>query len=181
MRDEIWLGRQSAVLPGQLWLAEQPPGEALFPIDCEAIADTNVVIYERSLADRVAEILALGAYAEPMPTAAGRTPPAISPRALQFATEGWSVVQLVERRPARLARWGGAAEALHGAGFRGDLPVTAIAKPAGGPGRRDQATLGELDTLLGGAGDDFLTLVFGPLAHLPAGRSNLFTALGLAG
>src|SRR5579864_4460080 len=85
--------------PSQLWVIEQTPATALSELDRDALTSANVVIYDRPLARIVAELLPLGGYAEPLSfscQAAGR---ALSPRALQFAADGWSVVQLVERSP----------------------------------------------------------------------------------
>jgi len=173
MRDDVRLGEQPVVLPGQVWLAEQIPGADLFAIDRAALADANVILYDRRLTGRVAELLPLGTYAEPLSFAAGG---GISQRALHFAGEGWSVVQLVLREPGR-------PPALHRIGLRPELPVTAIAKHTAGPDRRDEASLAELDRLVDGAGDDLLTLVLGPLAPVPAVArlGHLFTAFGLAG
>src|SRR5205823_7060799 len=72
---------------------------ALSELDRDALTSANVVIYDRALAGVVADVLPLGGYAEPLSfscQAAGR---ALSPRALQFAADGWSVVQPVEASP----------------------------------------------------------------------------------
>lgn len=173
MRDDVRLGEQLTVLPGQVWLAEQKPGEDLFAIDRAALADANVVLYDRRLTDRVAELLPLGTYAEPLSFAAGG---GVSQRALHFAREGWSVVQLVLGEPGR-------PPVLSRGGLRPELPVTAIAKHTAAPDRRDEASLAELDRLVDGAGNALLTLVFRPFAPVPAAArlGHLFTAFGLAG
>jgi len=75
------------------------PATALSELDRDALTSANVVIYDRALAGVVADVLPLGGYAEPLSfgcQAAGR---ALSPRALQFAADGFSVVQLVEASP----------------------------------------------------------------------------------
>jgi hypothetical protein len=181
MRDIAIIERPAecrAIQPGQIWLAEQL-GTILHPLDREALADANVVIYERSLAPLVAQALPLGAYAEPLRRTA--LPGVISPRSLRFAAEGWSVVQLSETRIAD------AALALLRSGIRGDLPVTRIAKPLTRAASLDLRSLRDLTQLAlpEDAHGDPLTLVFGPFAgSYPVGvvgHSQFFTAHGLAG
>ncbi|TMK07211.1 MAG: hypothetical protein E6G72_15740, partial [Alphaproteobacteria bacterium] len=92
------------VLPGQIWLVEHSAGMPLSPLDRAVLAAANVVLYDRALASLVAQLLPLGAYAEPLPGVEPATGPAIMPRALDFAAEGWSVVQLVAAGPAWRAR-----------------------------------------------------------------------------
>src|SRR5260370_4468703 len=90
--------------PSQLWVIEQAQATALSELDRDALTSANVVIYDRALASMVADVLPLGGYAEPLSfscQAAGR---ALSPRALQSAAEGWSVLQLVEAIPCRRQR-----------------------------------------------------------------------------
>jgi hypothetical protein len=173
MRDDIRLGEQLTVLPGQIWLAEQASGEKFFAIDQAALADANVILYDRRLSQQVAELLPLGSYAEPLSAAAGA---GVSQRALHFASEGWSVVQLVLRQPGQRPH-------LPRIGLRAELPVTAIAKQPIAPDHRDEGSVAELDRLIDGAGTDLLTLVFGPLSAVPAPlrQGHLFTAFGLAG
>src|SRR5437764_13831661 len=92
------------VLPGQIWLVEHDAGMPLSPLDRAVLIGANVVLYDRALASLVAQLLPLGAYAEPLPGVEPATGPAITPRALDFAAEGWSVVQLVTAGPAWRAR-----------------------------------------------------------------------------
>src|SRR5207245_10185087 len=92
------------VLPGQIWVVEHDPGMPLSPLDRAVLIGANVVLYDRALASLVAQLLPLGAYAEPLPGVEPATGPAIMPRALDFAAEGWSVVQLVAAGPAWRAR-----------------------------------------------------------------------------
>ncbi|MBV9825603.1 MAG: hypothetical protein JO001_08010 [Alphaproteobacteria bacterium] len=186
MRDELWLGRQLAVQSGFVWLAEQAPGAPLFAVDRAAVADANIIIYDRGLEDALADILPLGSYAEPRPAIATLSGPAIAPRATQFAGEGWSVVQLVERSPASRLRWRNTAGELLRVRRGSGLSVVALAKSPLGPIRRDEGSLDDLPRLLDEAGDDFLTLVCGPLSPAIASASaaapaTLFTASGLAG
>src|SRR2546421_5526463 len=92
------------VLPGQIWLVEHDAGMPLSPLDRAVLIGANVVLYDRALASLIAQLLPLGAYAEPLPGVEPATGPAITPRALDFAAEGWSVVQLVAAGPAWRAR-----------------------------------------------------------------------------
>jgi hypothetical protein len=101
-----------AVRPGEIWFVEQATDADLAPLDHAAIASANVILYERALEALVAEILPLGTYAEPLPAGAQGAGPAISSRALRFAEDGWSVVQIVEARPGRPERVQGAAASL---------------------------------------------------------------------
>ena len=111
-----------AVLPGQVCLIEHDPDSALSVPDRDALAQANVVLFDRALAPLVIEVLPLGTYAEPLPAASS----ALSPRALEFAAEGWGVVQLVAASPARPARlhtvWPGA----NGAVMRPSPPAYAF-------------------------------------------------------
>ena len=81
---------QPTIEPGQLWLVEFPVAEAeISALERHAVANANVVIYDRALADTVAAVLSLGGYAEPA-TGDGMG------RCLQFARDGWSVARLIE-------------------------------------------------------------------------------------
>lgn len=93
-----------AVRPGEIWFIEQAADAGLAPLDHNAIASANVVLYDRALEALVADILPLGTYAEPLPANGQGAAPVISSRALRFAEDGWSVVQLVEARPGRRER-----------------------------------------------------------------------------
>src|SRR5256884_8913624 len=88
------------VLPGQIWLVEHDAGMPLSPLDRAVLIGANVVLYDRALASLIAQLLPLGAYAEPLPGVEPATGPAITPRALDFAAEGWSAVQLLAAGPA---------------------------------------------------------------------------------
>ena len=87
-----------AVRPGEIWLVEQAADADLTLLDRDAVAGANVILYDRALQALVAEILPLGTYAEPLPRGEQSAASAISPRALQFAADGWRVVQIVETR-----------------------------------------------------------------------------------
>src|SRR5207248_1279742 len=116
------------VLPGQIWVVEHDAGMPLSPLDRAVLAGANVVLYDRALASLVAELLPLGAYAEPLPG----VEPATTPRALDFAAEGWSVAQLVAAGPAWRARLAALPPALFRASRDGALPVRVVAKDPGG-------------------------------------------------
>jgi hypothetical protein len=100
MREDRSDLQAPAVLSGQIWLIEHDSDSPLSAPDRDALAQANVVLFDRALASLVIEALPLGTYAEPLP--AGFS--ALSPRALEFAAEGWGVVQLVAATPARQAR-----------------------------------------------------------------------------
>ena len=87
------------VRPGEIWLVEQAADADITPLDYDAIASANVILYDRALEALVADILPLGRYAEPLPAGGQGAEPAISSRALRFAEDGWRVVQIVEARP----------------------------------------------------------------------------------
>src|SRR5712691_10659201 len=123
--------------PGRLYLIERCGGEpGLTSAEQEALAGDNIIVYERSLAALVAAVLPLGGYAEPAPEARQSPDRPVFERCLKFALDGWSVVQLMERRPAaQRARWiEDAAEQLASAGVAGDTPVRVLVDAAcGGP------------------------------------------------
>src|SRR5437868_9688869 len=133
MRDGQSVPQLPGVLPGQMWLVEHEAGMPLSPLDRAVLAGANVVLYDRALASLVAQLLPLGAYAEPLPGVEPATGPAIMPRALDFAAEGWSVVQLVAAGPAWRARVAALPPALVRASRDGALPVREVAKDPGGP------------------------------------------------
>lgn len=89
-----------AVAPGQVWVIEHDPETTLAAPHREVLTAVNVVLYDRALERLVTETLPPGGYAEPL-SLTDATP---SPRALDFAADGWSVVQLVAARPGRSAR-----------------------------------------------------------------------------
>src|SRR5437868_10222513 len=93
-----------SVDPGQIWLIEHDPVTALGAFDRAVLTHANVVLYDRTLAPLVAQVLPIGAYAEPLSAATIAAGPTVAPRALDFAAEGWSVVQLVAAGPAWRAR-----------------------------------------------------------------------------
>ena len=167
-----------AIGPGQIRLAEHRSGRPLAACDRDALTAANVVLYPRTLAPLVASLLPVGAYAEP----ASET--GLSSRAVDFAGEGWSVVQLVEPGPDfgdRLRRFSHGLDEL---ARIGDLPVQIVVKSAMGRNRELDASVRSAGALLGEvARKGLLTLVFGPLPlrFSAPGPAYVFTANGLAG
>jgi hypothetical protein len=179
---QLRLEPEPAIMPGQIWLIEQSSATALFPLDRDALTRADVVIYDRALAPLVARFLPIGGYAEPLSLDAQAAGSVISSRALQFAAEGWSVVQLVEARPGRRERLHDAVGALMRLSGGGDLPLLAIVKTAADRPRRWDGCLHNSSDLLDEFGDDDpLTLVFGPLVVRYPARAHAFAANGLAG
>ena len=184
MREDrqLSLEPEPAIRPGQIWLIEQPSATALFRLDHGALTSADVVIYDRALAPLVARFLPIGAYAEPLSLEAQAAGSTISPRAVQFAAEGWSVVQLVEARPGRRKRLRDAVAALMPLSGGNDLPILAIAKTAADRHRRWDGCLRDSSDLIDEFGDDDpLTLVFGPVVVRYPARAHAFAANGLAG
>jgi len=182
MREDRQSSFEPVIRPGQIWLIEQPPTTTLFLLDRGALISANVVIYDRALAPLVARCLPIGAYAEPLSLDAQAAGSAISPRALQFAAEGWSVVQLVEARPGRRERLLDAVGALRPLSGGDDLPLLAIAKTAADRHRRWEGCLRNCSDLIDELGDDDpLTLVFGPFVVRYPAPAYAFAANGLAG
>src|SRR5258708_4953288 len=172
----------TSVDPGQIWLIEHDLPAALAALDRAVLTRANVVLYDRSLPALVGQALPIGAYAEPLPATSAAAGPAIAPRALDFASEGWSVVQLVAAGPAWRARLPILPPALLRAHRSGALPVRVIAKGATGGHHEWDASLDDIAELLRGSGDDeLLTLVFGPVALRHPAHAHAFTANGLAG
>ena len=171
MRDR----RLPTLRPSQLWVIEQALDTALSRLDRDALTSANVVIYDRALSGVVAEAMSLGGYAEPLSfscQAAGR---ALSPRALQFAADGWRVVQLVERSACWRERLRQAPGELPEVSGGGAAAVRLIAKQGA---ERYRELGGDLDD----ADDDHpMTVIFGPLAARSAAQLYPFTANGLAG
>jgi hypothetical protein len=182
MREDRQSRIEPAIRPGQIWIIEQPSATVLFSFDRDALTSADVVIYDRALAPLVARFLPIGAYAEPLSLdfqAAGST---ISARALQFAVEGWSVVQLVEARPGRRERLRDAVGALKPLNGGNDLSLVAIAKTTADRHRRWEGCLRNSSDLIDEFGeDDPLTLVFGPLVIRYPAPAYAFAANGLAG
>ncbi len=181
MRDDLPSRRLPTISPGQIWVVEHDPASPLAVLDRDALTNANAVIYDRALAPLVALVLPMGAYAEPLSLAGQLAGPAISPRALELAGEGWSVVQLVAARPGRREHLHIVPPALVRANG-GDLPVLVIAKAASDRYQQWDVSLNTLREFIDEFGeDDLLTLVFGPTAARYPTRTHAFTANGLAG
>jgi hypothetical protein len=165
---------EPTIEPGQVWVAETH-AVSLSAFHSRVLLRTNVVLYERSLAGLVARVLPIGGYAEPLP-AGLHAGPAVAPRAVQFAADGWSVLQLVEAGGEWRRAY--AAERLNAAGGA-TLPLSAIGTVAAGRYR-------PLSARFAGPGFDRgaaepLTLIFArPGTPFPM-HGRLFTANGLAG
>ena len=170
----------ATVQPGEYWLIEQPPGKSLCSLDRSALSSADIVIYDRPLAAVVAQVLPIGRYAEPL-FHSGEPQPAVSPRALRFAAEGWRVVQLLEARRGDNQRLRDAVQAL--IQLRADdLPLLAIAKRAVDGQQLRDGLLQDLPELIEKfAADDPLTLILGPLVAGCAAPPHAFVANGLAG
>jgi hypothetical protein len=167
--------------PGQIWLIEQRASGRLSALDSGALADADVVLYDHGFAPVMADLLPSGSYAEPLPTEFEWDAPAISARALKLASEGWSVVQLVQPCPGWRRRLRGAAEESRWPCRTGNLAVRLIAKTAEPP-RSREAPLRELRELVdGSAEDELLTLIVGPFSAGAAAAACGVAANGLAG
>jgi hypothetical protein len=191
MREIERSGDWTKIRPGQAWLIEQHASEGLSTLDRGALAGADVVLYDRALAPLIAAaVLRVGGYAEPLAADAeegeeGGVGQAISPRALRFAADGWSVVQLVQPQCGwrkRLLR-GTSKELLALRGSEG-FAVRVIANTDADRCRGREARLPELKELIEFfAEGDRLTVIVGPLAaaaaFVPADVA--FTANGLAG
>jgi hypothetical protein len=170
------------IRPGQIWVIEHDPGAPLCRLDSAAIGQANVVLYDRALAPLIAQVLPVGAYAEPLSGMAPAAGPAIVPRALDFASEGWSVVQLVSATPAWRARLAMAPSGLRPAQRSDAIAARVLVKTGGDQHREIEASLVDLADFIRETGaDERLSIVFGPfVAHHPT-QARAFTANGLAG
>ena len=170
----------ATIQPGEYWLIEQALGKGLSSLDLGALSSADIVIYDRPLAALVAQVLPIGRYAEPL-FDNGEPQPAVSRRALRFATEGWRVAQLIEARRGDNQRLHDAVEAL--IQLRADdLPLLAIAKRTVDRQQLWDGRLHDLPELIDKfAADDPLTLILGPLFTGCAAPPYAFSGNGLAG
>ncbi len=171
--------------PGRLWLIERCGAEAgLTAAETQVLLDANIIIYERSLAPLVAELLPLGGYAEPAPASGLAADRPILARCLRFALDGWRVVQLIDARPAgeRAKRAHDAARQLMDAGVSSDIPVRVVVEAACGGTLDLEVPLHEAAVAMAEHGvQGSVMMAFGPLAVGPSPPSCAFTANGLAG
>jgi hypothetical protein len=171
---------EAPVQPGEYWLIEQPLGKGLSSLDRGALSSADIVIYDRRLAALVAQVLPMGRYAEPL-FRNGEAQPAVLPRALRFATDGWRVAQLLEARQGDNHRLHDAVEALIRLQAN-DLPLLAVAKRAVDRQELRDGRLHNLLELIGEfAADDPLTLILGPLVAGCVVPPHAFAGNGLAG
>jgi hypothetical protein len=170
----------TTVQPGEYWLIEQHAEKGLCSLDRGALSSADIVIYERPLAALVAQVLPIGRYAEQL-LPNGEARPAVSPRGLRFAAEGWRVAHLFEARQGANQRLHGAVEALTQL-HADDLPLRAIAKGVVDGQQLHDGRLHNLPDLIDRfAADDPLTLILGPLVTGCAAPLYAFTGNGLAG
>jgi hypothetical protein len=176
--------------PGRLYLIEHGGGKvALTAAERAALAGANIIVYERSLGALVAGILPLGGYAEPAPETWQTQEGPVFERCLKFALDGWSVVQLIERRPhAERARWTrDAAEQLVNAGVSIDTPVRVLVDSASGGPLSIETRLRSADAVIAdrllpdGVMPDGVMMIFGPIGPVTAPQVHAFAANGLAG
>jgi len=171
--------------PGRLYLIERCGGGlALTAAEQAALVSANIIVYERSLAQLVAAVLPLGAYAEPGPESGQAPDRPVFERCLKFALDGWSVVQLMERRPrAGHARWTrDAAEQLVSAGVSGDIPVLVLVDAACGGPLKIETRLHSAHAVIDEGGlPGGVMIVLGPIVPGPAPQVYAFAANGLAG
>jgi hypothetical protein len=167
--------------PGQIWLIEQRASGRLPALEIGALAGADVVLYESGLASIVADLLRSGGYAEPLPSEFEEDAPAIAARALKLASEGWSVVQLVEPCRSRRRRLRGAAEGSGWPCSTGNLAVRLIARTAD-PTKSREVPLPKLPELVDASPEgELLTLIVGPFAARASAAAYAFAANGLAG
>ena len=182
MRENRRMEDGPNIQPGQIWLIEQTTATGLLALDRGAFAGADVVLYDRALAPLLALLLPLGGYAEPLSVDADEGDPAISPRALKLAADGWSVVQLVEpsrRWRERLRRAAAALVPLNGAD---SLTIQLVAKTAAARYRSREACAPDLPELVDAlVEDELLTLIVGPLAGSTPAAACAFLGNGLAG
>ena len=167
------------IQPGQIWLIEQTAATGLLALDRGAFTGADVVLYDRALAPLLALLLPLGGYAEPLSADGDEGDPAISPRALKLAADGWSVVQLVEpcrRWRERLRRAADEQRPLNA------LTIQLIAKTAAARCSSREACAADLPELVDAVAEDqLLTLIVGPLAGSTPAAACAFLGNGLAG
>jgi hypothetical protein len=167
--------RKAAELgPGEIWLLQMPAmGSRLPSWQFRALTAANVVIYDRALVTRIAEILPLGGYAE----LAG---PNALDRSFGLALDGWSVIRTVAADPLLHADGlrvlaGRLADRLLDRGIAGSSPVRLIADGE----FETTTTLGALADLDEAA--DATAIALGPFGSGAAPRLYAVAANGLAG
>jgi hypothetical protein len=169
-----------AIAPGQLWIMQLCDNGAVTEPVRRAFDAANVVIYDRALADTVADLLPLGGYAEP---AAAQE--AAAARCVRFARDGWSVIRAVPARLPQRERTRCVQDIVDefaAAKIPGRLPVTVFAQASDGIEELRNARFDDLATITAThPRDTLLTVVIDAFAVAPQARLHLVAGNGLAG
>jgi len=183
MRDNGRSDESAGLEPGQIWLIETPVTSGPSALDSGVLWRADVVLYDRALEPLIADVLPAGSYAEVLPAQVEEGAPAISARALKLASEGWSVVQLVQPSHRWRRRLRGIAEELGPLSLTRNLAIRLIAQTAVDPSPIREPRLCDLpDRVDGASEDELLTVIVGPLADGASAAAYAFTAAnGLAG
>jgi len=177
MRDNGRSDSNVGIEPGQIWLIETPGTGGLTSLDRSVLRRADVVLYERALAP-LADALLAGRYAEPLSAEGEEGAPAIAPRALKLARDGWSVVQLVRPSHQWRRRLRGIVAELGLLSETGKLAIRLTADPF----QIRDAHLCDLGKFVDGAGEgEPLTVIVGPIAGSASAAAYAVTANGLAG
>jgi hypothetical protein len=176
--------KEPTIEPGEIWLVECE-NTSLSAFHAGLLTRANVVLYDPALLALVAENLPIGAYAEPLPaigsSETGAAGPAIAPRALQFAADGWSVLQLVERRAGWRQLLRSATDDLNGS-TAFTSPLLAIGTITASRYQQRRGTPTELASIAASLrSDELLSLIFASPSLRPPAQGQVFTANGLAG
>ena len=104
--DGDWRHDGHTIDRAHIWLIEQQPDTDLSAAAHRVLAAADAVIYDPALVAGIKPVLPLGCYAEPWVTGSAEPAPApaLAPRALKLACDGWRVAQLITPHPARHAR-----------------------------------------------------------------------------
>ena len=169
------------VSAGQVWLVELPIEGAPFAPACHVLDSANVVIYDRALADIIADALPLHGYAEP---AATRNEAAAA-RCVHFARDGWSVARLLPTRlpqRERTRRVQDFIDEIAAAGISGRLAVSILAEGADGIEERLESRFDDLVAVIASyPRDTRLAIVIDAFPSGIAARLHAVAANGLAG
>lgn len=173
------------VAPGQLWLVELPIATSAPCASARhAVDGANVIVYDRALAERLADLLPLGSYAEAAPSDDGVGDRAVL-RCVGFARDGWSVVRLLPARlpqRARGRRLRDLVDELASAGVPGALPVVLLAESGDGIRERADTRLDRLgETVATYSGDTQLTILIDAFGAAAGARLQAIAANGPAG
>ena len=182
MRDNGRSEESGGLEPGQIWLIETSASKGLSALDRGVLRRADVVLYDRALAPLIADLPLVGSYAEVLPAEVEEGASAISARALKLASEGWSIVQLVQPCHQWRRRLRGIAEELGRLSLTRKLAIRLFAKTAADPSPIREPRLCDLPELVDGAAEDQpLTVIVGPLAGAFSPATHASIANGLAG